>query len=165
MKMLLILSVFFIATACNSSKDDNTEKSVDPGPNKANKVDTTPYSQCDRGTPASRIQGRWMQSFEQNGFQFIFALEFFNDSVRVTNHCTFHEHTLMASARSSTSLTRSSISILQTSRDEEHIDEGSFDMKCDVNIQPMELQYSFKGSCLVLKNEQSQETMTYVRAE
>jgi hypothetical protein len=164
MKKIFVLALFVFSAACNSSKSDKAESSNPSGQEQTAKVDTTPYSECDRGTPTSRIQGVWAQSFEQNGFNFEFYLDFSDDSVRVTNVCNYKGHTLTASVDSAANFSYHSVSVLETSQDEQHIEEAGFKMNCNVNIQPMRFQYTFKGSCLVLTKEKSNETLTFIRA-
>jgi len=163
MKIYLALSFLCLTLACSQSTEDRSNNQG-TGPGTAAKVDTTPYQRCSSGTPVQTIQGAWMQSFEQNGFEFTFMIEVDQDQVRFTNNCSFRGHRLQASVVSSSYYDSSTLAILEKDLDVQRIDTDGFNMNCEVNVVPGNLKYTFNGSCLVLKAPNESETMTFVRA-
>jgi hypothetical protein len=161
MKKLLLLALLTLATACSSSND---KKSNDDHTSAgATQVDTTDYKECDRGTPPRDIRGAWAQSSESNGLTTQFVVEIDEDSVRFTTHCAAQGHDLTASAVTEASWDDTVLSVLGIAEDHKSLNVDDFHMNCDVNMKPIKLKYSFKGSCLVLaKSAQPQDILTLV---
>ncbi|MGZ5278629.1 MAG: hypothetical protein ACXWC9_01725 [Pseudobdellovibrionaceae bacterium] len=164
MKTLLLLPLLALVMACNSSNDEKHDGNDALDKPAAKQVNTTPYTDCDRGTPTEDIRGTWWQSFEQNGMQFRMVFEFDDNSVRLTNECSINDRSLQASVVSAATYTENKISVLQSDSDEKSIREEKFKMNCSVSISPDQVEYSFKGSCLVLKSKNAKDPMTFVPA-
>lgn len=163
MKTVFVLLALFLATACQSSNNDKSAPAAPAAKENSKVVDTTPYSDCDRGTPAYKVQGVWKKNLESNGLQTEMTLAIYDGYMMASAHCSMQGRSLAAKANSRISITATEFSILDYQDDKQIIDEPNFKMDCNVNLKPIRFQYSFRGSCLVLKPE-NYEAATFIPA-
>ncbi len=174
MKLLTALLLMFTLAACSHSDDDkkpgasnpkgeiNDDSTVDPN-GKEVLQNVTDYSVCDAGN-ATSVQGDWKIDQASEHFFLSATFRIQNGSVTLTNVCSTLNHSLTARVTSSARISSSSIEVLEAKNDNEKISGHDFNLACDAALQPMRMNYSFQGSCLVLSQPGSAETMTLIPA-
>ncbi len=161
MKHLLLCTLLVLTAACSSSKDD--KNSENGGSTQEKMVDATPYDQCNRGAANSPI-GSWYNTQSSSSLELTFVIDIDQNTIRFTNYCSTSRKDLQVSVISAIRWNDPEIQILEKKEDSKSINEADFKMNCNVNLEPTSMTYSFKGSCLVLTEAKSKESMTFVPA-
>jgi hypothetical protein len=121
--------------------------------------DVTDYSQCNQGPTATQIEGTWHQSFQQSDLLQNIVINIGSNGVELSNECSLNGRSLIASVYSPSY--HDSFSFQVTGHDEatQKIDEPGFHMECHASVQPYRVNYTFRGSCLVMSDPNSGQKM------
>lgn len=120
----------------------------------------TDYSLCgSANSNRTNIEGGWKLSQSQGDFKFTVMLEFSNGRLLLQNTCSYYGRTLRAEVTAFADYGQGILEVLSSARDEKRMDDNGFKMTCDVDVQPMRLNYEFKGRCLVLTQSGNSEKL------
>jgi hypothetical protein len=121
-------------------------------------------SVCNFGTPARSLVGSWNADFAFKGVSLNMTFQFRNGALTLVNRCEFDNgRSLSAQVSAPYTSSSTSFTVLNDSYDNQKIDEPGFNANCDVSISRASLDYSFSGSCLVMRDPSGQ-TLTLVPA-
>jgi hypothetical protein len=153
-KVLVLFFALTMTAACSSSSSD--PKKDAPGgnpPNEQNK-NTTDYSTCDRGEPASSIEGSWFFQQANKNMTLDLNVAITASEFRMTNTCKSGDQSLTVQTVSPAHHDGQTLVIekSQSKSDKKADDNGNW-INCNVGIEASTQDYSFRGSCLVLKTE------------
>ena len=163
MKAMLILSMALVLTVgCSSSDSSKKSVGLGGGGNEEKTVDTTDYSLCQKGAPATSPQGSWVQQRATGEFQTSLHLQVFQGSLRMTSVCEMRGHRLQASVASPVTDDGRHLDVLKADKDNQEFKDGEFQMTCNLDLQPMRVNYAFKGACLELTKEGETEKIVMV---
>lgn len=132
-------------TACGGGGSTPATKPADQNGN-----DLTDYSVCNSGTRSS-IEGNWKNSQVQNNATVTMYFQVSSSYTRMTADCSAQNSSVRASILLNSSYTSNTLSILNSGNDTQSVSLGGNDrLTCEVKMNPANLGYTFKGSCLVL---------------
>ncbi len=160
----LLLMVTALLQSCAPSNDSKkNDKLVDqPGSGGKGDVKTkniTDYSGCTNGIVPQSPSGVWVQNLDINGMRMDAKLFIEFNRVTFQNTCSFKGKSLTVKAQSSsrftTDQTPNTLEFLSRDSKSESLNEDGIKIDCNIAVEPMALEYHFKGSCLVLNKKDS----------
>ncbi len=126
-------------------------------------VNVTDYNACGSYTPANQdIEGAWQMSQTQGEFSFTGTLDFNHGTLIASNQCSFRGRSLTAQIQGPASYGNGRLNVNYSANRTEEINENGFHLDCSVSMQPMSLNYTFRGRCLVLTQPGSNQEIVMV---
>lgn len=105
------------------------------------------------------VEGSWGMQQEANGFTFDMTFTIQNNTVSITNVCSFEGHTASAHVSSPAQYDDRTITTLANADDQESRDG----VNCNVSIKPDRMSYQVVGSTLILSHDGSAEQVVLSR--
>lgn len=103
----------------------------------------------------------WKNDFESQGIKFTITTQVTRNSIRVTNDCSMRGYSLRATAVAAASYTQNTLTVHNRAQESKTLNENGVNLNCNVDISPGQVNYSLRGSCLVLNDGSGSEMVLF----